>query len=318
MQKVTLGNTCLQVTPVGFGVLTIGKTQLNLPLSAGAELIRYALERGISFFDTAQYYETYPYMKEAFKHTNQELVIASKSLDRTYSGMKFAVEEARQALDRDVIEIFLLHEVRNDPDWSERSGAWEYLQEAKAKGLVRAIGLSTHHVDVAEQAADIEAMDVIFPLINFRSLGIRKGPHTGTKEEMAAAIKKGADQGKGIFAMKIFGGGNLTDHYLTAVNYAKDLPGVDSLMVGFGYPEEIDRMIEAVEGTIDPAYVPDLSLKKIQIDQGDCEGCGACIHRCPNQAIFRNQDGLAQVDPKTCLTCGYCAPVCPVRAIIMF
>lgn len=318
MEKVTLGNSGLQVTPVGFGVLTIGKTQLNLPLSSGAELIRYALERGISFFDTAQYYETYSYMKEAFRHTNQELVIASKSLDRTYEGMKFAIEEARQALDRDVIEIFLLHEVRNDPDWSDRRGAWEYLQEAKAKGLVRAIGLSTHHVDVAMHATEIKEMDVIFPLINFRSLGIRKGLNTGTKEEMAAAIKKGADLGKGIFAMKIFGGGNLTDHYLEAINYVKHLPGIDSLMVGFGYHEEIDRMIEAVEGTIDPAYMPDLSLKKIQIDQGDCEGCGACIERCPNQAIFRNGDNLAQVNSDICLTCGYCAPVCPVRAIIMF
>ncbi|MCB6367435.1 4Fe-4S binding protein, partial [Intestinibacillus massiliensis] len=98
----------------------------------------------------------------------------------------------------------------------------------------------------------------------------------------------------------------------------RDLPGVDSIMIGFGSKEEVDRIVEYAEGTIDPDYIPDVSKKRIRIDQGDCEGCGACITRCPNKAIFRNGNGLAQVDPSICLTCGYCAPVCPVRAIIMF
>ena len=58
------------VTPIGFGVLTVGNTQLNLPVEEGAEVLRYALERGINFLDTAQYYETYPYIREALKDTD--------------------------------------------------------------------------------------------------------------------------------------------------------------------------------------------------------------------------------------------------------
>ena len=72
------------------------------------------------------------------------------------------------------------------------------------------------------------------------------------------------------------------------------------------------------EGTLPRDYVPDISHKRIHIDAGDCEGCGACIKRCPNKAIHWNQYGLAAVDDDVCLTCGYCAPVCPVRAIILF
>ena len=68
MKKVQLGNTDLMVTPIGFGVLTVGNTQLNLPVEEGAEVLRYALERGINFLDTAQYYETYPYIREALKN----------------------------------------------------------------------------------------------------------------------------------------------------------------------------------------------------------------------------------------------------------
>lgn len=313
-----LGNTGIQVTEVGVGVLTVGRNQLDLPLEEGAAVLRYALECGINFLDTAEYYETYPYIKQALQGTNFEPVIASKSLALSYAEMKYAIEDARKELDRDVIEIFLLHEVRNDPDFQNRAGAWECLQDAKAKGLIKAVGISTHHVDVAAKASEINEIDVLFPLINFRSLGIRKGPGPGTKEEMAAEIKKASDAGKGVFAMKVFGGGNLTGHYLEAISYVRGLEGVSSMMIGFGYHHEIDRILEVMDGTIDPGYVPDISKKRIRIDQGDCEGCGACIERCPNHAIFFNKNGLAEVDHSICLTCGYCAPMCPVRAIIMF
>lgn len=318
MKKVKLGQTGLEVTPIGFGVLTVGNTQMNLPLKEGAAVLRYALEKGINFLDTAQYYETYPYIREALTGSDFHPVVCSKSLDPTYGGMKAAVQEALEELNLDSIDIFLMHEVRTDPDWEFRSGAWRYLQEAKAQGLVKAIGISTHHVDVAEMAADIPELDVLFPLINFQSLGIRNRDGAGTKEDMAAAIEKNHRNGKGVFAMKVFGGGNLTGNYLEALDYVSSLPGVASMMIGFGRKEEIDRIIEYADGTIDRNYVPNISRKKIRIDQGDCEGCGACLVRCPNHAIFRNCNGLAEVNHDICLTCGYCAPVCPVRAIIMF
>lgn len=317
MQQQILGNTGLMVSPVGFGVLTIGNTQLNLPLREGADLIRYAMEQGINFLDTAQYYQTYPYIREALKGTSFEPVIVSKCLDHTYQDMKQAIEEARHELNRDVIDIFLLHEVRSDPDFDNRAGAWAYLQEAKEKGLVKAIGVSTHHVDVAERMSSIPEVDVLFPLINLHGLGIRRGNNPGARDDMAAAIQEAANHGKGVFAMKVFGGGVLTGEYHQAIDYVMNLPGVSSLMVGFGNHREVDRMIERMEGTLDPDYLPDLSRKKIWIDQGDCEACGACVDRCPNGAIYQNKDGLANVSYERCLTCGYCAPVCPVRAIIM-
>ncbi len=318
MEKKKLGNTGLEVTLVGFGVLTVGSTQLNLPIKEGAAVLRYALERGINFLDTAQYYQTYPYIREALRGGNFNPVICSKSLDATYEQMKYAIDEALQEMELDKIDLFLLHEVRSGSDWDDRAGAWRCLIDAKKAGLVTAIGVSTHHVDVAQKMASIPEADVLFPLINFKSLGIRKGDGPGTKEEMAAAIKANSDAGKGVFAMKVFGGGNLTGSYLPALDYVSSLEGICSIMIGFGKTEEIDRILEYMDGTIEPDYVPDIGEKKIRIDQGDCEGCGACKERCPNQAIDWNEKGLAQVNHSVCLTCGYCAPVCPVRAIIMF
>jgi len=322
MEIKKLGNTGIEVSPIGFGVLTVGNTQLDLPIDEGAELICHAMDIGINFFDTAQYYRTYPYIRRALQmraYADPLPVISSKCLDASYAEMRDAVEEARSELDMDVIDIFLMHEVRHDHDFENRAGAWEYLNEAKAKGLVRAIGVSTHHADVAEQMAAVKECDILFPLINKDSLGIRYGAGPGRKEDMAAAIKANADAGKGVFAMKVFGGGNLTGDYLASLDYVSSLPGISSMMIGFGKKEEIDDAAAYAEHRLPEGFQPDTGSKKIHIDPGDCEGCGTCIRRCPNKAIrFNEKKSIAEVDHSICLTCGYCAPVCPVRAIIMY
>lgn len=323
MEKVKLGNTDIYVTPVGLGVLTVGNTQLDLPVEAGADVVRYAYDRGINLFDTAQYYETYPYIAEAFRDTDMSPdnpdrpVIASKCLDCSYEAMEHAILECLEALNLETIDIFKLHEVRQDPDWDNRQGAWQCLKDYRDRGIVRAIGVSTHHVDVVERMASEPDCDIVFPLINYRGLGIRKGSEAASAEEMAAAIDKCLKAGKGVFAMKAFGGGNLTGSYMKALNYVRDL-GCHSIMVGMGNRAEIDNLIDYAEGRLPSDFQPDVSEKRIRIGQGDCEGCGACVKRCPNKAIYINERGLAQVDHSSCLTCGYCAPVCPVRAIIMW
>lgn len=323
MDRVKLGNTNIEVTEIGLGVLTIGYTQLDLSIKEGADIVRYAYDKGIRLFDTAQYYETYPYIREAFKNLKfhrddpNRPIIASKSLDGSYDAMEYAINECLSELDMDYIDIFKLHEVRTDPDWDSRAGAWQCLKDYKEKGVVGAIGVSTHHIDVVEKMADIPECDIVFPLINYAGLGIRKGNEAGTAEEMKDAIRDCLCKGKGVFAMKVFGGGNLTGEYRKALDYVKKI-GAHSIMIGMGSRDEIDRIIEYADGSLPDDYVPDISGKKIHIDQGDCEGCGACITRCPNKAVFRNDSGLADVDHDVCLTCGYCAPVCPVRAIIMW
>ena len=323
MKRNKLGNTDIYVTPIGLGVLTIGNTQLDLPLEEGAEVVRYAYEKGINLFDTAQYYETYPYIREAFKDVDisagnpDRPIIASKSLDHTYEEMEAAIHECLDALGIDRIDIFKMHEVRQEPDWSDRAGAWQCLIDYKKKGIVGAIGVSTHHVDITEMMADIPECDIVFPLINYAGLGIRKGAGPGTAEEMEAAIRKCLDAGKGVFAMKAFGGGNLTGTYMKSLNYVRDL-GCHSIMIGMGNKGEIDDIVRYAEGELPEDYQPETRNKKIHIDQGDCESCYACIERCPNKAIYVNDEGRADVNYDVCLTCGYCAPVCPVRAIIMW
>ena len=244
-------------------------------------------------------------------------VISSKSLASSYDDMMAAIEECRSALGLKTIDIFLMHEVRTG-QFAARAGAWQALQDARATGLVRAIGISTHHADVARAMADVAACDVIFALLNYRGMGIRCGQDAGTKEEMAAALTVCKAAGKGIYTMKALGGGNLTADYQKALDYVFSQDCVDAVMVGFTNTSEIDDMMCYLSGTMESSYNPDVSRKKMYVNQEDCEGCGACLKICAAGAVHYNKNGLAEIDQSKCLTCGYCAQGCPVRAIIMY
>lgn len=244
-------------------------------------------------------------------------VISSKSLASSYDDMMAAIEECRSALGLKTIDIFLMHEVRTG-QFAARAGAWQALQDARATGLVRAIGISTHHADVARAMADVAACDVIFALLNYRGMGIRCGQDAGTKEEMAAALTVCKASGKGIYLMKALGGGNLTGDYQKALDYVFTQEFMDAVMVGFTNTSEIDDMMRYLSGKMESSYNPDVSRKKMYVNQEDCEGCGTCLKICAAGAVHYNKNGLAEIDQSKCLTCGYCAQGCPVRAIIMY
>ena len=338
-QTRTLGQTGLAVSCVGIGALPIGPGQLNLPLEEGSAVICDALRRGISFIDTAQYYRTYPYIRHALEvmgfvteenicgaatlsagknpHDADLPVISSKSLASSYGDMMAAIEECRDALGLKTIDIFLMHEVRSG-QFAARAGAWQALQDAKRAGLVRAIGSSTHQVDVARAMADVSACDVVFALLNYRGMGIRCGQEAGTKEDMVAAFTVCKAAGKGIYTMKALGGGNLTADYQKALDYVFSQDCVDAVMLGFTNTSEIDDMMRYLSGKMESSYNPDVSRKKMYVNQEDCEGCGTCLKICAAGAVHYNKNGLAEIDQSKCLTCGYCAQGCPVRAIIMY
>ena len=244
-------------------------------------------------------------------------VISSKSLASSYDDMMAAIEECRSALGLKTIDIFLMHEVRTG-QFAARAGAWQALQDARATGLVRAIGISTHHDDVVRAMADVAACDVIFALLNYRGMGIRCGQDAGTKEEMAAALTVCKVSGKGIYLMKALGGGNLTEDYQKALDYVFTQDFMDAVMVGFTNTSEIDDMMCYLSGKMESSYNPDVSRKKMYVNQEDCEGCGTCLKICAAGAVHYNKNGLAEIDQSKCLTCGYCAQGCPVRAIIMY
>ncbi|MGE5578745.1 MAG: aldo/keto reductase [Bacillota bacterium] len=315
MRTTTLGKTGLSVSELGFGVLPMGPNQFGLSPEAGGELIARAVRGGVNFLDTAQSYRTYPHIKNALDRLGDKakgVIISTKSAAASYEDMEKAVLEAREALGRDVLDIFHLHAARVDRTvFQSRAGALRCLTDMKAKGIVRAVGISTHSVDVVRAAATLDEIDVIFPIINSIGMGILHG----TREEMEQAIKEAWERGKGLFAMKALAGGNLLGSREEAFAYVRSVPGISSVAVGMVQMDEVEMNLRIFNGEAVPQGLAERTMKtKRLLVQPFCIGCGSCVKTCPNAAMTL-VDGKARNDKAKCILCGYCAPVCPQFAI---
>jgi len=307
MEYRQLGSAGIIVSRMCFGVLAIGPLQANLPVSCGAKVIRRALEKGVNFLDTAQYYRTYPYIRQALKGYSGEVLIASKSYAYTREMMKESIDEARKELDRDVIDIFLLHEQESELTIRGHWEALEYLVECKQKGIIRACGISTHTVSGVRAASIIPEIDVIHPLYNIRGVGIQDG----TADVMGKAIKGAVGAGKGIYSMKPLGGGNLLNDVEEAFSFVLNNDNLHSIAVGMKTEEEVDMNIRLFNREQVPDSLRDrvtLVPRSLHIESW-CRGCGRCVERCSSGAL-RVVCGKAEVDREACRLCGYCGPVC--------
>lgn len=312
MNKIALGNSGLLVSRMCFGTLTMGPMQARLGTEAGAEIIRRAADRGVNFFDTAQIYGTYPHLREGMRLSGRrDIVISTKTYAWNREFATEAVEEARRELDRDYIDIFMLHEQESIHTLRGHMEALETLYDYKQKGVIRAVGASMHHVAAVRGASRL-GLDVIHPIINRAGLGIADG----SRGEMEEAVSAARRAGTGVFSMKPLGGGNLIKDAADCLTYCLGLPFVDSVAIGMQSAEEVDANIGFWErGEFSPEAVEALNGKerRLHIEEW-CTGCGNCAARCGQKALAV-ENGRAVCSRGRCVLCGYCSTVCPEWAI---
>lgn len=316
LERRALGRTGLVVSRMCFGTLTMGPLQAKLSLKEGASLIRAAMDAGVNFIDTAELYGSYEYIREAISgrggirsRDRDSVVIASKSYDYTYDGMRQAVERALRSMGIDYIDIFLLHEQESALTLKGHQEALRYLARAREAGKVRAIGASTHHVACVRAAAAMPEIDVIHPLLNRSGIGIADG----TASDMLEAVWEAHRAGKGIYSMKALGGGALLDDVEGSLGWVLAQPCVDSIAVGIKTLDELRMDLAIFEGRRpDDALRERTRRNKALIIEPWCTGCGTCVARCTHGALrIAPETGRAAVDTARCVLCGYCQAACP-------
>ncbi len=309
MQRNVLGNSGIEVSRMCFGSLTMGPLQANLHVSAGADLLLKAFEQGVNFIDPAEYYKNYGYIKEALSRWEGEpIVIASKSYAYSREDMEKSLADALKGIGRDYIDIFLLHEQESSLTIQGHWDAVEVLLEAKRKGQVRAIGVSTHCIEGVRAAAMIPEFDIIHPLLNMKGIGIEDG----MADEMLEAIEFAAEMGKGIYAMKPLGGGHLMRQAEKAIRFDLEAPGVAAVAVGMQSEEELTMNLAIFnEQPVSEEIKEKLSQKERKLIIGEeCSGCCSCMLVCRHGAL-RREKGKVIVDQEKCCLCGYCGAACP-------
>jgi len=314
MQYIKLCAGIPEVSRLCFGSLTVSPLQAALSVDEGSDVIAYAIEHGVNFIDTAQYYRNYDYIKQALKKTGKyDTVITSKSYAYNRELASKAFDEACRGIDRDYIDIFMLHEQESIHTLRGHAEALDFFFEMKAKGRIGAVGISTHHIAGVYGACEcIYPIDVIHPIYNYRGLGIVDG----TAAEMATAIEVAHGKGMGVYAMKALGGGNMLSDAAKCFEFVLSTNGIGAVAVGMQSCEEVDANIGFFEkGAFSVQDEKALSLKQRHLHIEEyCEGCGACVNKCHQNALTL-VGGKAFCNDGACLKCGYCSAVCPVFAI---
>jgi len=308
-----LGNTGIEVSKICFGSLTMGPLQRNLSTYEGASLIEYAYHKGVNFLDTAELYDNYAHIKEALKRIPREkYVIASKCYAYSVETAEKSLEKALRELGTDYIDVFMLHEQVDVHTIRGHYEAIEYFLEMKQMGKIRAFGISTHYISGVKAAIKYPEIEVVHPILNIAGLGIQDG----TREEMEETLKVFKQSGRGIFAMKPFGGGNLLHSMKDCFDYILEQNYLDSIAIGLQSKEEIDYNVSRVLGETNLKEIVSNNDKKLQIADW-CMGCGACVKKCNHHAL-EIVNGKAIVDRTRCVLCGYCAAVCPEFCIKVY
>ena len=310
---VEFGDTGLWVSRLCFGTLTLGPLQANLPIQQGVTLLLDAVESGVNFFDTAQSYRTYPYLRELICSVGRHnLVIATKSYAVDAKDAREALEEAMQLLGTDYIDLFLLHEQISAATLRGHKGALDFYSLAKKEGKIRAIGISTHYVAAARATILHPQIDCLQALYNLNGFGIQDG----SAAEMISALEENKAMGKGLYAMKVLGGGHLIGDSLAAVRHVASQRCLHSLAIGMQNKEELRTNL----ALLNDSHPSEDDLSKLArqprrlIIADYCQGCGNCLSRCPTKALRLNGNSVT-VDRNLCFTCGYCGDACPHLAL---
>ncbi|MBS3899184.1 MAG: aldo/keto reductase [Dethiobacter sp.] len=308
MKYVKLGKTESVVSQFVFGTLTMGILQRNIAVEEGAHLMRQALERGVTFLDTAQAYGTYSHIRKALDGHHGQTVIASKSGKQDYEGMAEAVEEARRELNRDVIDVFLLHAVQREDDLDRRrQGAWQCLLEMKEKGLVKAVGLSTHNLKIVEIVTEWPEVDVIHPIFNKLNFGLINEENKNPAEVLRRAFEKGI----GLYGMKPLAGGHLYQDAVSALRFAFNFPFLHAVAVGMVKTEELAVNLKIYYGKeVGRTELAAAAENKRMYVIPFCKGCGDCLAACDQGAISMVAE-KASIEHSSCILCGYCRRECP-------
>lgn len=246
---VPLGKTGIKVSrlAVGTGTVAFNKHshQTRLGQQRFTELMRYAFDRGVRFFDLADQYGSHPFFARALKDgiPREEIVINTKIwvAGSKEQDAKRTLDRFRRELDTDYLDAVLLHCILDD-DWPQRLRRWmDGLQDAKEKKIIGAHGVSCHSVGALNAAAKEPWVDYIQARINH--LGIRMD---APPEVVVPVLKRAHASGKGIGGMKILGEGEVSHRGEESLRFVLGLGCVDTLVIGFESKEEIDEIEEKI------------------------------------------------------------------------
>jgi predicted aldo/keto reductase-like oxidoreductase len=311
MRYRSLGKTGIDLSVLGFGCMRlplIDNKPEKIDYNKAKELVRYAIDHGVNFVDTAYFYhagvfgqrgESEPFVGEALSGAwRQKVHIATKiplfHLAKREQ-MDIFLEEQLSRLRTDYIDFYLLHGL-NGETWDKMRdlGIREFLDKAKSQGKIGFPAFSFHgKYDDFTRICD--EYDWAYAQIQYNYMDIDF--QAGQK-----GLKYAADKGMGVVVMEPLKGGklanNLPSELMTVFNsnstkrtpvgwalrFVWNEAGVTSLLSGMNSMEQVIENLSVAEEGIpgnlskDDLQVYDSLRKAVSTRiKADCTGCRYCM-----------------------------------------
>lgn len=314
MQTVRLGRTGIVVSKNGFGALPIQRVSNE----EATKILRRAYEGGINYFDTARFYtDSEEKIGNALADVRENIIISSKTMRTEVEGFWRELKLSLSLLKTDYIDIYQFHNPPFCPKPGDGSGLYEAMLEAKEKGMIRHIGITSHKLTLAEEAVRSGLYETLqFPFSYLAS----------EKEE--ALVKLCEEYDVGFICMKALAGGLITRSDV-AYAFLADYPVAPI----WGIQRE-SELLEFLSYNENPPALTDERREYIERERAElagefCRGCGYCmpcpvgieINNCARMSLLlRRAPTAASLTPETqakmkkiedCINCGKCKAKCP-------
>ena len=188
MRQRKFGKTGLTVSEIGMGTWELGGREWgDIGEKEAVDLLRYAFEKGVTYYDTADQYgggRAERLLGEAFSALGNRVVIATKlgyeldsdgwisqggevpAFNASRSYIRQAVDGSLTRLNREVIDIYQFHSPPPKEMWDEAFGT---MAELKAEGKIRFYGLCLGNEEQALKAiaeTDISSIMLTYNILN--------------------------------------------------------------------------------------------------------------------------------------------------------
>lgn len=314
MKTVRLGRTNITVSKNGFGALPIQRVSKE----EATRILRKAYYNGINYFDTARFYtDSEEKMGIALSHLRENIIISSKTMALTADGFWDDLETSLRLLKTDYIDIYQFHNPPFCPKLNDGTGLYEAMLEAKAKGMIKHIGITNHRLGVAEEAV----LSGLYETLQFPFSYL-----AGEKEERLVRLCREHDVG--FICMKALAGGLITR---SDVAYAFLDQYEVAPIWGIQRESELDEFLSYNEA---PPTLTEERLAFIKADREElmgefCRGCGYCmpcpvgieintcarmsllLRRAPTAGSLNERSQAMMKKIEDCIGCGQCKAKCP-------
>jgi len=270
LQYRQFGNSSFEVSALGFGCMRLptrdGELQsANIDEDEAIKMIRYAVDQGVNFLDTA-----YPY------HRGESEVVLGKALQDGYrdkvklctKSPLFKIEsegdferylhEQLERLQVDSLDYYLLHGI-NQGKWQDVIGKYDLLDKAEKavqEGLIKEVGFSFHDsYPVFKEVIDAYPWSMCLLQYNYLDLETQAGKK---------GVQYAADKGVAVAVMEPLQGGKLASppvpiremlervvpgrpYYDWALQWLWSQPEIAVVLSGMSTMEQIEANLQSAE-----------------------------------------------------------------------